>query len=262
MTKNKTLAVVLCVVFALVLVVALGHSIFSVGQVELVAHTTTNHLSSLNESTVLSSSKLNKGKSVFLLDRQDYIDNLERNQPYIKVLALEVAWPNTVKFHFAEREELFAIALNDDAYVYVDEDFKVLRVVNSGFVSTQQNPILVGNVLDVDSAQINAGDFLDKDKFFDYLGLSEAYKALGYTIGDMRSMLNNVSVATNTDGDLLSINTYLGVKINILNAGYYTSQKVDLAYQMLETLTAAERSKGTIYVFKNSQNVLESMYAE
>lgn len=262
MTKNKTLAVVLSIVFALVLVIALGQGIFRVGKVELVAHTTTSHLSGLNESMVLSSSKLSKGKSVFLLDRQDYINNLEKNQPYIKVLAIEVVWPNTIKFHFTEREELFAIALNDGGYAYVDSEFKVLRIEQGEYNSTQQNPILLSATTNLNSEQISQGDFLDKEQFFDYLNLASAYSLLGYSVSDMRSMLLSASVNTNAEGDLLSISTYLGVKINILNAGYYTAQKVSLAYGMLETLTAAERSKGTIYVFKNSQNVLESMYAE
>lgn len=262
MTKNKTLAIVLTIVFTLVLIVALGQGVFRVGKVELVAHTTTNYLSGLNENTVLSASKLNKGKSVFLLDREDYINNLEKSQPYIKVLAIEVVWPNTVKFHYNEREELFAIALNDGAYVYVDSEFKVLRIVQGSYTSTQQNPILLSATIDKSSEQISQGDFLDKNEFFDYLNLAQAYTNLGYSVSDMRSMLSGASVSSNEDGDVLRINTYLGVKINILNAGYYTNQKVSLAYGMLETLTAAERSNGTIYVFKNNQNVLESMYIE
>lgn len=261
MTKNKALATVLAVVFAFVLIIALGQGIFRVGKIELVAHTTTNHLATLNESTVLSSSKLNKGKSVFLLDREDYINNLEQNQPYINVLALEVVWPNTVVFHYTEREELFALSF-DDFYAYVDSNFKVLRVEQGSFASTQQNPILLNNIVGLDEDKIVPGSFLNKDLFFDYLGLAEAYNAIGYGANDMRSMLSSMSVVQNDDGDLLTIKTYLGVKITILNAGYYTSQKVALAYEMLQELTPSQRASGKIYVFKNNQNVLESMYIE
>lgn len=260
MTRNKTLAIVLAILFALVLVVALGQSVFRVGNVELVSHTTTNHLSSLNESAVLESSKLNKGKSVFLLDRDSYTENLEKNQPYMKVLSIEVVWPNTVKFHYAERVELYAIALNDGGFAYVDSEFKVLKVNKTPFVSNQQNCILLDCGFDKSSTEIVPGTFLDKTMFSDFLGLGDAYGDMGYSLAQMKSMVLSITNETNEDGHTTVLQTSLGVKIQILNSAFYTSQKVTLAYSMLETLDASEYSSGTIYVFKNSQSVLESRY--
>lgn len=260
MTKNKTLALVLGILFALVLVVALGQSVFRVGKVELVAHTTTNYLSTLNESSVLSSSKLSKGKSVFLLDRDEYAKNLEQAQPYIKVLSIEVSWPNVVKFHYAERTELYAISLNDDAYAYVDAEFKVLKVSKSSFVSTQQNCIKLDISLNKSSSEIEPGTFLDKTEFGDFLNLKDAYSELGYSQSQMKAMISSITTQNNEDGHTIVMQTFLGVKIQILNSGYYTPQKVALAYSMLDTLDPTEYCTGTIYVFKNGQNVLESMY--
>lgn len=260
MTRNKTLAIVLSILFALVLVVALGQSVFRVGNIELVSHTTTNHLSSLNESAVLAGSELNKGKSVFLLDRETYIANLEKNQPYIKVLSIEVAWPNTIKFHYAERVELYAIALADGGYAYVDNEFKILRVSQVSFNSTQQNCILLDCGFDKASTDLSAGMFLDKTKFSDFVGIYDAYTQMGYSVSQMKSMISEITNETNSDGHTTVLQTFLGVRIQILNSAYYTSQKITLAYSMLETLDPSEYSSGTIYVFKNSQSVLESRY--
>ena len=260
MSKNKTLAIVLGVLFALVLVVALGQSVFRVGKVELVAHTTTNYLSSLSESTVLSSSQLTKGKSVFLLDKNTYKNNLEKSQPYIKVLSIEVAWPNTVKFHYSERTELYAILLSDGAYAFVDDDFKVLRVSKTAYTSTQQNCITIDCGFAKSSSQIETGEFLDKNDFFDYTNLKQAYIDLNYTESQMKSMISSISVEETEKGHTIVMQTFLGVKIQILNSGYYTSKKVALSYAMLETLDSTEYSSGTIFVFKNDQSVLESMY--
>ncbi len=260
MTKNKTFAIVLSIVFALVLVVALGHSVFRVGNVELVAHTTTNHLAALTENTVLSSSKLNKGKSVFLLDRNSYINNLEKEQPYIQMLSLEVVYPNTVKFHYAEREELFVINLKDGAVAYLDSEFKVLKVVEGEYATTQQNPVLIETNLNLSSNDVQAGDFLDKDNFFDYLKLKQAYSSIGYTVPQIKAMISSASVEQTQEGDLLTLNTYLGVKIQILNAGYYTAEKISLAYGHLQKLTQSQSSSGAVYVFKNNKSIIESRY--
>lgn len=260
MTKNKTLAVVLVVLFVLALIVALGQSVFRVGKVELVAHSTTNYLSALNENTVLSGSKLNKGSSVFLLDRDTYCKNLEASQPYIKVLSIEVVWPNTIKFHYSERTELFALPLNDGAYAYVDGDFKVLKVSQGAFSSTQQNSILLEQPLDKSSAEVRAGDFLNQQDFSDFVDIDDAFLDMGYSLSELKSMVRATSTTTDAEGKKLNLNTFLGVNIQILNSAFYTSQKITLAYQMLDTLTEQERSHGTIYVFKNSQNVLESRY--
>ncbi len=260
MTKNKTLAVVLVILFVLALLIVLGQSVFRVGKVELVAHTTTHYLSTLTEDSVLSGSKLDKGKSVFLLDRDDYKANLEASQPYIQVLAIEVVWPNTVKFHYAERVEIYALQLSDGYYAYLDENFKVLRVSQAEFNSTQQNCILLNQSLDKTVLDVHAGDFLNKDDFADFVGLVEAYASLGYSLTQMESMISSLSITTDDDGRKLNIQTFLGVNIQILNSAYHTTQKVSLAYQMMSQLTESERARGTIYVFKNNLDVLETRY--
>ena len=260
MTKNKTLAIILSIVFALVLVVALGQSVFRVGKIELVAHTTTNHLAALNENTVITDSKLNKGKSVFLLDRNAYIKNLEKQQPYIQMFSLEVVYPNTVKFHYAEREEFFAINLTGGSVAYLDGEFKVLKVVEGEFNTTQQNPILLKTTTNLNSEEVEAGDFLNKDSFFDYLNLKQAYNSIGYTVPQAKAMIKSAEVNQTQDGDILTLQTYLGVKIQIVNAGYYTSEKLNLAYAHLQKLTQEQCASGAVYVFKNSKNALESRY--
>lgn len=262
MTKNKTLAIILSVLFVFALVIALGQGVFRVGKIELQAHTTTNYLSSLNEEIVLENSQLNKGRSVFLLNRDEYSKNLEAQQPYIKVLSIEVVWPNTVKFHYSERQELYCVALDDGRFAYLDADFKVLKLVETAFSSNQQNPILIAPNAPIVSESVVAGMFLDKSLFSDSVNLYAAYDAMGYSVSQMKSMVKQIYTQETENGHTLVMETFLGVKIQILNSAYYTEGKVGLAYERMEKLDASQCSKGTIYVFKNKLSVLESLYIE
>ena len=85
---------------------------------------------------------------------------------------------------------------------------------------------------------------------------------MGYSVSQMKSMVKQIYTQETENGHTLVMETFLGVKIQILNSAYYTEGKVGLAYERMEKLDASQCSKGTIYVFKNKLSVLESLYIE
>ena len=66
-----------------------------------------------------------KGNSVFFYNRSSAIDDIERKLPKIKVVNLEIKFPNIMRINCEERIPLFALSLYNSVYDYaiVDNDY-------------------------------------------------------------------------------------------------------------------------------------------
>ncbi len=255
MQKNKALAIVLLVLFVLVLLVVLASAVFCVGTVELVWYNTPNKCATITVEKVVKDSGMSNNQSIFTLDRQRYMQNIEQSDPYLKVLSYEVVWPNNIRIHLMEREEVYCIQ-DGDRYLILDEEFKVLREGLGEYQGGAVDCILIQGRSGVDTTGYNIGDFVPEQDFVDYVGLVDAFEASGMDLVGLKALIHDVEVV----GDVLTMHTYLGVDIEILNSSYYTNTKVSAALGKLEDLEPNEYSKGSIYVFKNEQSLIEARY--
>lgn len=110
---------------------------------------------------VLNNANIKQRTSVFFLNKTKAKNALEKTYPNLKVVNIETTFPNGLKIHIAEREELFAIHNEHlNLYSIIDADFKILRVLDhQEFYSIENKPILIKFV---SSSLINLaeGDFV------------------------------------------------------------------------------------------------------
>lgn len=76
---------------------------------------------------IVESANLKKGKSIFMLDKQSAINNIEQTYAEIKVVQIKTTNLMSVKIIVRERKEMF-YAEHNSAYYCLDEDLKVLRL--------------------------------------------------------------------------------------------------------------------------------------
>ena len=128
--KYKRLIIILSSIFAfVVLCTILSFTLFRATNISFdFKNQTTIFASTEKQNEVIKSGKINTSIPIFSLNKRQIVNNLERKNPYLKVINIETQFPNKLILHCAEREELFCIKSRDDLYYYCDEDLKILNI--------------------------------------------------------------------------------------------------------------------------------------
>ncbi|MBQ7977155.1 MAG: FtsQ-type POTRA domain-containing protein [Clostridia bacterium] len=253
MKKNAKIAVAVGVLAVITLIIVLSSTIFAVGSARIIWYNTpTSSLASLTNSAVLSSSGVER-KSVFMLDKDFAKRNLEKKYPRLRVVDLEVVFPNSLNIHVIERQDVYAVALPNGTYAITDEYLRVLDVVST-YSSTNVNPVVL-KIKDLEGS-FKKGDDISSEYPHVFIDLYNAFVALGQSVTNFRALATNIEY-TNAK---LTISTHFGVTIILDNPTQNSESKMRMAIKTFELLSTEDYGKGTIEVFVNSQNKIESRY--
>lgn len=137
--KKKRLIAVASILVIVILLIVLSSTVFSLNKVTIsfydstdaaiTDYTTLNHFEEEDFSEIISSGKFKKGQSIFTIKKSKHIDNLEKTNPYLKVISIEIKFPNGINIKAIEREEFYYIQ-SDTTYYVCDGDLKVLRTTS------------------------------------------------------------------------------------------------------------------------------------
>lgn len=260
--KNKRLLVILIIFGVITLAVILGSAVFTVSSVELKWETTTNIFSTVDSDDIIDAGDFDMGQSVFLSEKQTYIDNIERAYPYIQVVNIETVFPNKLVVHVAEREPIYALKVtdsnnsNDYAYVMLDKYFKVLTISNL-VLPSNTTPI----VLEIDGStlvdtEFNVGQvasFVEHytmfNSFVDYV------KSYGFhPVNIYGSMTVQFGYNTTLTIDPIDNEEISNITVLIQDANTRLKEKVEKSLQTLEYLKAQGVGGVTIDVRVGSDN--------
>ena len=254
MSKNAKIAVVVSVLAVIVLIVVLSSTIFSVHRDNLIWYNTpTGTLASLTNETALSTSEADS-QSVFLLDREKITQNLEKEYPYLRVISLEVVWPNNLNIHVMQRQEVYAVPISNNRYAITDEYFKVLDIVNT-FNSTNTNAILI-NTDECLNTNAQIADTLDIFGDAVYFNIYNAFLQFGRTLADMRAIIASCELTETT----LTIHTHFDSLIKLDKPFANTDTKMRLAIKTFDAFTTEDYKNSVIEVFTNNNNEPEARY--
>lgn len=198
---------------------------------------------------IIESANLKKGKSIFMLDKQSAINNIEQTYAEIKVVQIKTTNLMSVKIVVRERKEMF-YAEHNSAYYCLDEDLKVLRL-------TEVEPTnLIKITTDIGiTSNTKKCDFMSQDyakiTYNMFVGMYTNVKVEGRYAerDDMCNLVESIEIKTahalTEDGNggfeytnlilktragvvmqIANPNTDLGRKINICFAAYF-NPKVD-----------------------------------
>lgn len=226
MTKKKKLIIASVVLIAVVgIIVTLSLTVFSLRHVELDFMTSTDKLV-VTEEEVVQKGDFSFNKSVFFHSKKQYIENLEKEIPYMEVVNIETVFPNTFVVHCAERQEVYAI-LQDDQYLICDEDLKVLRK-EKDFVSNQQNAMLIEGV-DILNESVEEGDFLKVENYYD---IFSAFIENNRLLHEQQSFVESIKFSKQHDSNIkkdlpvATVKTFNGQQYKIVNTEKVLNRKV------------------------------------
>lgn len=262
--KNIRLVVILGIFVFFTLIIVLCSTVFTLNTVDLRWLSSTKVLTETTDSQIIDSADFDMGESVFLIDKEKYISNLEKNNPYLCVLGIEIKFPNRIKVSVSEREELYVLKVVNTtsatgfSFVYLDYDLKVLKITDTEVAISQENPpILTLENLNYTVNDFSAGSFTNLPVADMLISIGDMLSSTGYTNKLCKGLIKTVNVKFDVSTTIDILTTY-GLNLRLLNAENNTSQKMLKALSIYEYYHNSHPhiNDGNITVYERDGEVL------
>jgi len=231
--KAKRIVLLSALLCVIVVFVVLSSTVFSLKQVEFCFLKTPLHYSTSHSEQIIESGKFNYGQSIFLVNKQDHINKIEKEFPYIKVVGIESIFPNILLIQSVEREQLYGFLNKTQTQLAIcDGDCKVLRVVEvkDGVVSEEIPIVNCGQSFE----KFEVGDFLQFAHLDIFKSLATAFQESNYSNAEIARMFKTISIVEKENYEtILRINSYNKYRILIYEPTKYLSEKFGGAKQAL-----------------------------
>lgn len=221
------------------LCVILCFTLFRTHNIELDFHNqTTIFAEEGKREEVIGSANINTRVPIFSLNKKNIMQNLEQNNPYLKIINIETIFPNKLVIHCAEREEMFCIKSNNDLYYVCDEELKILNITRS--VNFEQGNAVLLNGVNILNSGASTGEFLEFSAGSAVLKtLASAFAHSNKTISDFKGMFKEMMLSYEYNvysakmSPTFDLTTYDDFDISIKNAESFLATKLNL---MLSTV--------------------------
>lgn len=225
--KKKWIIALSIIVGIVLILVILAFTLFSLKSVSIDYRTNKVYITATDDE-IIESADIDMGGSVFFRNKQYYIDNIERANPYVKVVNIETVFPSSFVIHIAERQKVFAVEHNGQCYI-VDEDYKVLEII--GEYNPEQTDAILLNGLEVSGTSYAVGEFLQ------VTNSQPIYSALyenNRPLNEQKEMIESITFASTFDDnlgrevDIIELKFFSGQTFKIINSSYGLRYKTAL----------------------------------
>lgn len=221
---SKKRSIILISVIALITIIFVVTS--TVFRVNFMSVSISEVSEKFTNSQIISASGIEQGKTIFFINKQKAIDNIESKIPYAKVNKIETKFPNKLIFHMEERKELAYFSISSTYYI-VDEDLKVLRTASV-------KPSLIK--LSGYGENTEAGKFLSITKLnsvFDCFGkIWQINNGAGFTLNNADAIDKISEIEYNSAEKTVNFITKEGFKI-LVNDGVNYHERIVMVIGMI-----------------------------
>lgn len=274
--KKKRLFVLLSLLLVIAVIVVLSSTVFTLKTVvvnfydyydNMVDDITKNQYFNSTEKIddVIESGEFKYGGNIFLLKKDTYKKNLEKNNPYIKIISINVEFPNRMVVKAIERREYYSVLNNSGTYFVCDSEFKVLRTVDTKPLGLVEVVAEDGKtIFDYNNTtdNLSSGDFVEfKDNTKVLLTLADEMYSCHYEREKMLSFFSSMTIKNEYCSnqeigkvDSIIIKTIAGVEIEIENINNNFADKILKSleiYNQINYENPENTSKGVIKVLDN-----------
>lgn len=224
-------------------------------------------------SDILSVSKLKKNISIFEINQDKIIKNIESNYPYARVEGVNLTSFTSVNIKLSNRAPLYYFTENEICYI-LDEDSKVLETVTTEEYNNKNYQFIdLKNVFSA-SENIQVGQFLDgkysnilKDLYnslysnamIEVDNGNGEFEAKYLEREDMLQIINDIQFIyeyeLNGKVDKLVMNTSFGVKMSIIEPQKDLDNKINRAFSAFRALQAGDRENSTTLIQSGEINI-------
>ena len=228
----------------------------------------------IDKSEIISTAGLQNGNSIFMLDKETAINNVEARYPHLKVVQIKTIGLRSIEIRVRRRHEMYYAQANEKYYV-LDEDLKVLNIIEE--ISSESEPT---NLTKIETGEIEIDS---TTKICDFVGTVhqrkvayELFVAMNTAVtkidgenevyltrDDIKEMLVNVDLETYETFDKLIIKTKHGVMLDIENPQSNLQTKINICFSTIEEFINKANDKeksGTIKIYYNLENEMQCVY--
>lgn len=231
----------------------------------------------VSKEDILKVAKLKNGQSIFMIDKETAINNIESEFPEIKVIQIKTTSIDEIKIYVRARHEMFYTEFNDKYYV-LDEDLKVLRIIEESEEGQASNEPT--NLTQIENGVLNINS---STKICDFVGSDyqkkttyELCKAVTnnvktkqgenkeyYTRADMCDILKVVEFEEFKTFNKIIITTKYGVKLDIENPTKNLADKINICFSTIRALISEgdnREQSGTIKIYYDLEGMQKNIY--
>lgn len=264
--QNRRLILLMSILSFIVLIVVLSSTVFSFTDAEITFLSTVNVLN--NNEEIIETANFDYGENIFFVDKDKYIESLEINNPYLRVISLETVFPNRLIIHAVERNEFYAFKLSNNEYVITDQFLKILEV-KTEFVNSNSNGIRVFNYeIDIDPVDAVLGTTLKLATTYVNLLNNFAYNSQEWDsdIAILRGNIESVELSYEANPAIDSYDDILitmrqGLSIIVRDASENLSQKLQAAYSVYDS-GAVDITTGQIEIIEEADGSFSAIHPE
>ncbi len=232
---------------------------------------------SVGKEEIISAGGFKTGRSIFLLDKEKAISNIEAKYADVKVVQIKTTSVTKIEICVRARHKMFYTVFNDKYYI-MDEELKVLEIKE---IETDQGVNPVPELTHIKDGSLNINNSTLK---CDFIGSEFQQKAI-YALN--QAMLNNVKTKTDTvtqyytrvdlvdmfefvefesyeSFDKIILTTKYGVKFDIENPSENLSKKLSICLATLNSLIEEDQgdrqASGVIKIYYDINGVQHNVY--
>ncbi len=227
---------------------------------------------SVSREEIITAAGLENGQSIFMIDKNVAINNIESKFSHIKVVQIKTIDLMTIQFRVRARHAMFYAHENDKFYV-LDEELKVLDILEpTASEPTHLTKIKSGD-LNIDSATMKCdfvGSQTQRDATYNlFVAMNtvvtkmEGEEEVYLTRQDICEMLVEIDFENCETYDKIIITTKHGVKLDIENPSSNLQNKINLCFSTIEQFITDENNKeksGTIKIYYDEAGIMKAVY--
>ena len=258
--KSRRLIVLLSVLAFCTLVIVLSSTLFTMKSASVNWLSNRNMLVELDENTILNSADIPYGNSIFLVDKDEIIADIEKANPYLRVVSIETKFPNKLVLHTVERMPFFGIKISDGRYALVDDMCKVLEIVGESYFTAISEStdgyeydapvkVMIEDYTVPQEAYV-VGEVLHSDMVVDIVKtMAYSLKESGYSATMCGGMFDEILIKKTGNNIVTTFYTDYGLEIKIDDTANYTTDKIIQGLCHYNELHDDSIVDGTIYVW-------------
>ena len=253
--KSKKLIIFLSILIFLTVLIVLNSTLFTLQSININWLTTKCELENVKDYSIVNS--IDKGGSIFLVDKEEIKFKLEKENEYLRVVSIETKFPNKIVVHCAERESMFAIKLSDNEYAVVDELGKVLSLSTSSIFAGSElsaKPIKVFfNSIALNSKDFVKGEMIKNESIVNLLSqLSYSLRESDYIPTTSKRNIMSIDVTSLGKSVEIYFQTRNGIRIILKDGLDFTTNKFLLGLDRYNYFHQEGVIGGDIVVWKDN----------
>lgn len=233
----------------------------------------------ISREEIITTANLKNGQSIFMLDKDSAIHNIESTYPKVKVVQIQTVGLTEINIKVRARHEMYYTEFASNYYI-LDEDLKILSIVEKVLDEDEQPTNEPTSLIHIEEDVLNINSSTKK---CDFVGSSYQkqvvyglYTAMTTTVtkmvgedevyydrNDIKNALKSVEFEEYDTFNKIIIKTNYGVELDIENPTQNLQTKINICFSTIEEFIKLANDKeksGTIKIFYELDNSMKTIY--